>query len=69
MLLYLIVRQDNSVATWLTSMAPQQWGDKDHAVRFSSRGEARRAATALKITGDWSIEPISPLLRADVPAE
>ena len=69
MLLYLIVRRDHSVGTWLMSTAAQQWGGKDHAVQFSSRGEARRAATALKISGDWSIEPVSPLLRADVSTE
>lgn len=27
-------------------------------MRFSSRGEARRAAATLKVSGDWSIEPV-----------
>jgi hypothetical protein len=46
---------------WLLSIVPQRWGDRDQAMRFATRGDARRAAVVLKLSGDWSIEPASVL--------
>jgi hypothetical protein len=54
---FVVVRRRGSVTMWLLSIVPQRWGDKDQAMRFSSRGEARRAAVVLKLSGDWSIDP------------
>jgi hypothetical protein len=61
---FVIVRRRGSVTMWLTSIVPQRWGEKDRAMRFPSRGDARRAATALKLSGDWSIETAGPLSTA-----
>ena len=58
--MFVIVRRRSSVTMWLLSIVPQRWGEKNEAMRFSSRGEARRAAVALKLSGDWSIEASGP---------
>jgi hypothetical protein len=54
--MYVLKRQDAGNYTWLLSIEPQRWGDRDHASRFETRHEARRAAVKIKLTGDWSIE-------------
>jgi hypothetical protein len=46
-----------SVVLWLCRVSPQAWGDQDRAFKFADKGEARRAATAMKLAGAWSIEP------------
>lgn len=50
--MFVIVRRRGGVAMWLVSIVPQRWGERDHAMRFATRGEARRAATVLKLSGD-----------------
>jgi hypothetical protein len=55
---FLIARRRGTVTMWLRSIVPQRWGDRDQAMRFTSLGEARRAAAVLKLSGDWSIEPM-----------
>jgi hypothetical protein len=62
--MYVIKRQLHDAATvWLVAM-PESWGERDHAMRFETRREAQRAASAIKLSGDWSIEPTgSPPLR------
>jgi len=52
-----IERDRGAVTMWLASMVPQRWSDKDKAIRFASRGDARRAAVQIKLSGDWAIEP------------
>ena len=54
--MFVIVRRSGRVAVWLTSTLPVRWGDKAVAMQFQSRGEARRAAAAMKLHGDWSVE-------------
>jgi hypothetical protein len=41
---------------WLASQIPRRWSDHRHAVRFATRGEARRVANSIKLSGDWSVE-------------
>lgn len=45
------------VVMWLTSLAPIRWGERNSAMRFPSKDEARRAAASIKLAGAWSIEP------------
>jgi hypothetical protein len=40
---------------------PEQWGEQDRAMRFDTRRDARRVATSIGVTGDWSINAASPL--------
>jgi hypothetical protein len=46
------------VVMWLTSSAPVRWGERDGALKFESKAEARRAAASIKLAGDWFIEPV-----------
>ena len=48
---------DEPVVLWLCRVSPQAWGDRDRALKFADKGEARRAATSMKLAGAWSIEP------------
>lgn len=54
--MFVIVRRRGAITMWLVSLLPQRWGERDHAMRFQTRGEARRAAASIKLSGDWSIE-------------
>jgi hypothetical protein len=58
--MFIIRRQGAKAIVWLTSISPEQWGERDRAIRFDTRWEARRAAISLKITGDWSITVAPP---------
>jgi hypothetical protein len=62
--MYVIKRQQDKATLWLASTRPERWGSLSHAVRFDTRGEARRAAATIGISGDWSIdvavEPLAP---------
>jgi hypothetical protein len=42
---------------WLKSFAPVKWGPREHAMKFRSKGDARRAIEAIKPNGAWFIEP------------
>jgi len=55
--MYVIKRQRNKTALWLASTDPERWDGIDQAVRFDTRGEARRAAETIGVSGDWSINP------------
>jgi hypothetical protein len=59
---FVIVRREgvNRAQLWLVAAVPEQWGKREHAMRFETRGEARRASDAIKLSGDWSIEPALP---------
>jgi hypothetical protein len=54
--MYVLQRQDAGQRSWLISVEPQRWGERDRATRFETRQEARRAAIEIKLSGDWSIE-------------
>jgi hypothetical protein len=41
---------------WLTTAKPERWGPIEIAMRYVSSGEARRAATAVKLAKSWEIE-------------
>ena len=49
---------DNAVVLWLCRISPQGWGDRERAIKFADKGEARRAAASMKLAGAWSIEPV-----------
>jgi hypothetical protein len=68
--MFIIRRQDAKAAVWLTSIRPEQWGERARAIRFDTRWEARRAATSLKISGDWSITVAAqpPVLLSEPPS-
>jgi hypothetical protein len=53
--MYVLQRQHDGKPGWLASVAPQRWGERDHALRFVTRQEARRAAEEIKLSGDWLI--------------
>jgi hypothetical protein len=55
--MFVIKLQREKTPLWLGSTQPPQWGGFDQAIRFETRAEARRAATAARISGDWSIAP------------
>jgi hypothetical protein len=42
---------------WLTRISPPLWGEREGAVKFRSKGDARRAVASIKIVGAWSVEP------------
>jgi hypothetical protein len=54
--MFVIVRRDGALTMWLASQIPRRWSDHRHAVRFATRGEARRVANSIKLSGDWSVE-------------
>jgi hypothetical protein len=59
--MYVIRRQQGKEAIWLISPNPEQWGEQDRAMRFETRSDARRVATSVGVTGDWSINAARPL--------
>jgi hypothetical protein len=59
--MYVIVWRRGTTTMWLVSVVPQRWGDRSQAMRFETRGDARRAAVAIKLLGDWSIETSAPI--------
>lgn len=46
-----------SVVMWLKSVAPVKWGPRGQAMKFRSKGDARRAVASIKLNGTWFIEP------------
>jgi len=56
MTMYVIKLQQNDETLWLQSTRPERWSSLDQAIRFTTRNEARRAATTVGVSGDWSIE-------------
>jgi hypothetical protein len=53
--MYVIRQQRGKEAAWLVSSHPERWGEQDRAMRFDTRGDARRVALAIGVSGDWSI--------------
>jgi hypothetical protein len=63
--MYVIGQQRGKEVAWLVSPNPERWGGQDRAMRFGTRGDARRAALAIGVLGDWSISVAGiPPLRA-----
>jgi len=58
--MFIIVRRHNTKPTWLRSVAPEGWGERDHAMMFETRNEARRVALSIRLNGDWNIEASAP---------
>jgi hypothetical protein len=58
--MYVIRRQQGKEGFWLISPNPESWGEQDRAMRFETRGDARRVATTMGVSGDWSITGASP---------
>ena len=59
-----LVRQERKsetgdfVSLWLKATAPTtKWGPRESAIRFPTKGAARRVALAGKLSGAWYIEP------------
>jgi hypothetical protein len=64
MTMFVIRLQQHSESLWLESTRPERWGTLDQAIRFTTRNEARRAAMAAGVSGDWSIDVyLAPSLR------
>jgi hypothetical protein len=65
--MHVLKRQLGSGTAWLASVEPERWGERDHAMRFDTRQEARRAAVQIKLSGDWSIDAAgaAPPLKLD----
>jgi hypothetical protein len=53
--MYVIKQQRGKEVAWLVSPNPERWGEQDRAMRFETRGDARRTALAIGVSGDWSI--------------
>jgi hypothetical protein len=47
---------ESPIVLWLCRISPQAWGDRERAIKFVDKGEARRAAQSIKLAGAWSIE-------------
>jgi hypothetical protein len=58
--MYVIRQQQGKEGFWLISPNPESWGEQDRAMRFETRGDARRVATTIGVSGDWSITGASP---------
>jgi hypothetical protein len=56
--MFVIIRRRGEITMWLMSLLPQRWSERDRAMRFETRGEARRAAAAIKPAGDCAIQPV-----------
>jgi hypothetical protein len=54
--MYVIRLERGEVVMFLTTVVPVRWGERASAMRFATKGEARRAAGTIKIAGAWSIE-------------
>ena len=51
------VEAGNLVVMWLKSRgAVVRWGPREDAMRFATKGEARRVARTIKLLDAWSIE-------------
>jgi hypothetical protein len=63
--MFVIRLQRYKETLWLESIQPERWGGAlDQAIRFTTRNEARRAAIAAGVSGDWSIDVyLGPSLR------
>jgi hypothetical protein len=54
---FVICRKEGKVSVWLTTQVPVRWGLRERAMNFKTKGDARRAASTLKIAaGSWTIE-------------
>jgi hypothetical protein len=47
---------DPPLVMWLVRRSPARWGPREQALRFLTKGEARRVAETAKIKGAWAIE-------------
>jgi hypothetical protein len=54
-------KTDPPVVMWLVSQMPTKWGPREQAMRFKTKGDARRAAGILRMSGAWSVEQAEPL--------
>jgi len=54
--MFVIVRRRGAETVWLMPLVPQRWGERAQATRFETRGEARRAAFAAKLSRNWSMD-------------
>jgi|HubBroStandDraft_6_1064221.scaffolds.fasta_scaffold1487989_1 hypothetical protein len=59
---FVIIRRQGAdmPVVWLATVSPEPWGERQSAMRFETRGEARRASDAIKLSSDWSIQPALP---------
>jgi hypothetical protein len=49
-------REAEPVIMWLLATSIVKWGDQAKAMRFATKGDARRAAASIKLAGVWSVE-------------
>jgi hypothetical protein len=50
-----VIVQLGEITLWLTTVVPLRWGDRDRAMVFRTRGEARRAAAEIPFPVPWAI--------------
>lgn len=55
--MFVIAVQRDNVMTYLLSRVPLRWTDREHAMGFRTKDEARLFAAGIKIAEAWSIEP------------
>ena len=53
--MFVICRKEGAVSVWLTTQFPVRWGLRERAMNFRTKGDARRAASILKVRS-WTIE-------------
>lgn len=47
--MFVICRKEGAVSVWLTTQFPVRWGLRERAMNFRTKGDARRAASILKV--------------------
>jgi hypothetical protein len=46
------------VEMWLKKTMPPEWGDREDAMRFVTKGDAWQAVSSVQVFGAWTIEEI-----------
>jgi hypothetical protein len=49
-------KDDAPMVMWLTSEIPLRWGERVRALRYQTKGAARRFAGTIHVSGAWSVE-------------
>jgi hypothetical protein len=55
--MFVIALQRGNVTMYLLSATPLRWTERERALRFRTKGEARLYAAKLKTAEAWTVEP------------
>jgi hypothetical protein len=58
--MFVIALQRGNVTMYLLSVRPLRWTERERALRFRTKGEARLYAATIKVAETWTIEPLLP---------